>query len=54
MAITILSIDRKGNEASVLLRHRDTIEVVGRRQTADSQQRMTLARTPAGAWSSST
>jgi hypothetical protein len=42
--ITILSIARKGREASVQIRRRDDIEAGGRRQTADSQQTVTLDR----------
>jgi hypothetical protein len=43
--LTILSIERRGDRASVLVRRRDTIEVGRRQQTAESQQAMTLART---------
>jgi hypothetical protein len=46
--LTILSIQRRGDEASVVLRRRDTIEAGGRRQAAESQQTMRLARTAAG------
>jgi hypothetical protein len=46
---TILSIDRKGDEAVVVLRRRDTILAQGREQTAESQQTLRLART-AGNW----
>jgi predicted Ser/Thr protein kinase len=46
--ITILSIDRRGDEASVILRRRDTILAGGRQQTTESRQTMALARTGAG------
>jgi serine/threonine protein kinase len=46
--ITILSIDRRENDASVRLRRRDTIDAGGRQQTTESQQTMTLIRTGAG------
>ncbi|HEU4786359.1 MAG TPA: protein kinase, partial [Gemmatimonadaceae bacterium] len=44
VSLTIVSIDRHGDEASVLLRRRDTIQVGGREQTGERQQTMTLAR----------
>ena len=47
--ITIASIDRRGDQASVLLRRQDIIEASGRRQSADSRQTMTLAKSK-GAW----
>jgi hypothetical protein len=46
--VTILAIDHRGQEASVRLRRRDTIQAGGRQQTADSQQTITLARAGAG------
>ena len=46
---TILSIDRKGDEAVVVLRRRDTIQAQGREQTAESQQTLRLTRT-GGTW----
>jgi hypothetical protein len=49
VTITILGIDRKGQDASVRLRRRDTIDAGGRQQTSDTQQTMTLTRTGA-AW----
>jgi hypothetical protein len=48
VSISILSIDRRGQEASVRLRRRDTIQAGGREQTAESQQTMTLIRTATG------
>jgi hypothetical protein len=42
--LTILSIDRKGDEASVVLRRQDTIQAGGRQQTTEGQQVMRLAR----------
>jgi ketosteroid isomerase-like protein len=46
--LTILSLDRRGDEASVVVRRRDTIQAGGRQQTSESQQTMTLARTGGG------
>jgi hypothetical protein len=43
--LTVLSIDRRGEAATVILRRRDTLQAGGRQQTAESQQTMTLART---------
>ena len=48
VALTITSIDRRGDEASVRLKRRDTIEAGGRTQTVDSDQTLQLARTGAG------
>jgi ketosteroid isomerase-like protein len=47
--LTVLSLDRRGDEASVVVRRQDTIEAGGRQQTTASQQTMTLART-GGRW----
>jgi hypothetical protein len=47
--LTILTIDRRGQEATVVVRRRDTIQPGGRPQTAESQQTIRLARTT-GAW----
>jgi serine/threonine protein kinase len=47
--LTVLSLDRHGDEASVVVRRKDTIEAGGRQQTTESQQTMTLART-GGRW----
>jgi hypothetical protein len=46
--LTILSIDRRGDEASVVVRRRDTIQAGGRQQTAESRQTLSLSRTNAG------
>lgn len=46
--LTILSIDKRGDEASLVLRRRDIIQAGGREHTAESQQTMTLARTGRG------
>ena len=46
---TILSIDRKGDDATVVLRRRDTIQAQGREQTSESQQTLRLTRS-AGNW----
>jgi hypothetical protein len=48
VALTIVAADRKGDEAVVKVRRRDTIEAAGRTQTVDSEQTLQLARTPAG------
>jgi hypothetical protein len=48
VAVTILSIDRRGQEATVRLRRQDTIQANGRTQTANSQQAMTLIRSASG------
>ncbi len=42
--LTVVSIDRKGDEASVVLRRQDTIQAGGRQQTTEGQQVMRLAR----------
>ncbi len=47
--ITILSIDRSGDRATVQLRRQDIIEAGGRRQSPESQQTMTMAKTN-GSW----
>ena len=47
--LSVLSIQRQGDEASVVLRRQDTIEVGGRQQTTASQQTVTLTR-GRGSW----
>jgi serine/threonine protein kinase len=42
--LTILSIEQRGDKASVVLRRRDTIEVGRRQQTTESNQTLTMAR----------
>jgi serine/threonine protein kinase len=42
--LTVLSIEKHGDQATVVLRRRDTIEAGGRRQTADRQQTLRLER----------
>jgi len=49
VALTILSIDRRGDDATARVQRRDTIDIRGRTQMADSQQTLQLARTR-GAW----
>jgi hypothetical protein len=44
VAITILSIDRKGDNAVVRLRRRDTVMAGGRQQTSEAQQTITLSK----------
>jgi hypothetical protein len=46
--LTILSIEPHGQEATVHVQRRDTIQAAGREQTADSVQTMTLARGTSG------
>ena len=48
VAITILSIDRKGDTAVVRLRRRDTVMAGGRQQTSEGQQTITLSKH--GSW----
>ena len=47
--ITITSIDRRGDTASLQLQRRDIIEAGGRRQSPESRQTMTLAKSN-GSW----
>ena len=42
--LTILSIQRRSDDATVVVRRRDTIQAGGRQQTSESQQTMRLAR----------
>ena len=49
VAIVILAINRRDQEASVRLQRSDRIEAGGRQQTIDTQQTMTLIRNGA-AW----
>jgi serine/threonine protein kinase len=42
--VTVLSIDRRGDQASVVIRRRDTIQAGGRQHTSETQQVMRLAR----------
>ena len=42
--LTIASIDRRGDNATVVVQRRDVLEVGGRRQTAESQQVLSLGR----------
>jgi hypothetical protein len=46
--VTILSIEHRGQEATVRLRRRDTIHAAGRPQTSESQQTMILVRSSGG------
>jgi hypothetical protein len=48
VSIMILAIERRGQDAEVRLRRRDTIQAGGRQQTTESQQTMTLTRTGSG------
>jgi hypothetical protein len=46
--LTILSIERRGQDASIRVARRDTIQAAGRPQTTSSQQTITLTRTNGG------
>jgi hypothetical protein len=48
VALTILSIDRRGDQAVVTVRRRDVIQAGTRQQTAESQQTLTMTRTRDG------
>ena len=48
VSLTVNSIDRKGDRAVVSVRRRDTIEVGGRQQTAETQQTLTVTRDNGG------
>ena len=48
VALTVVSIDRRRDDATVVVKRRDTITVGGRRQTVDSDQTLVLTRTPGG------
>ena len=48
VALTIVSIERRRDDATVALKRRDTITVNGRRQIVDSDQTLQLTRTPGG------
>jgi hypothetical protein len=49
VALTVLSIARHGDEATVTVRRRDTIQAGGRQQTVESHQTLRVARSN-GAW----
>jgi hypothetical protein len=42
--LTIASIERRGDTASVVVRRRDELEIAGRRQTVEAKQTLSLAR----------
>jgi predicted Ser/Thr protein kinase len=44
VSLSIVSIERKGQQAVVALKRRDTIQASGRERTVDSQQTLTLGR----------
>jgi hypothetical protein len=46
--VTVGSIDRRGDEATVVLRRRDVIQAGGREQTAESQQTLRVVRSGTG------
>jgi hypothetical protein len=48
VSLSIVSIDRKENAASVAVRRRDDVEAGGRKQTTETRQVLTLSRTPGG------
>jgi serine/threonine protein kinase len=48
VSLTIISMDRKGDQASALIRRQDEIVAGGRSQKTDTQQAVTLTRTASG------
>src|SRR5262245_1765047 len=46
--LTVLAIDRRGQDATALVRRRDTIQAGGRPQASEAQQTIRLSRTTAG------
>jgi hypothetical protein len=48
VTLTVLSLNRRDDEAVVVVRRRDVIEAAGRQQTAESQQTLTLTRAGSG------
>jgi len=48
VALTVVSIERRGDDATVNVRRRDTIEAGGRTQTIDSDQILQMTRASAG------
>jgi hypothetical protein len=48
VALTIVSIEPHGQDVTVRVRRRDTIQAGGREQTVDSVQTMTLAHAASG------
>ena len=48
VTVTVGAIDRRGDEATVVLRRRDVIQAGGREQTAESQQTLRVARAGSG------
>jgi hypothetical protein len=48
VTLTVTAIDRQGPVASVTVRRRDIIDAGGRRQTVESQQRLSLERSGSG------
>jgi hypothetical protein len=49
VSLTVVNVERKGQEASVTVRRRDTIDAGGRQQTADTQQMLRLSHA-SGNW----
>jgi hypothetical protein len=49
VALTVLSVTRHGEEATVALRRRDTIQAGGRQQTVESHQTLRVSRVN-GSW----
>lgn len=48
VALTVVSIERHGDDATVKVKRRDTIEAGGRNQTIDSDQILQMTRASAG------
>jgi serine/threonine protein kinase len=50
VTLTVSSIDRRGDAATVVVQRRDVLDIAGRRQTVDARQVLTLSRAKDG-WS---
>ena len=48
MQLTIASIDRRGDTATVVVQRRDELDVSGRRQIVEARQVLTLGRAKDG------
>jgi hypothetical protein len=48
VALSVASIDRRGDTATVVVQRRDVLEVGGRQRTVDAKQVLTLGRTNGG------
>jgi ketosteroid isomerase-like protein len=48
VSLSVISIDQKGDHATAVVRRRDDIEAVGRKQTTDARQVLTFSRVASG------